>query len=265
MQLLSKIVVVTGGANGIGRALCMRFAAEGAKTVIVADIDLQGALKVARDIEGGEAIQCNVGSEAEVAALVDHVLKHHGQIDLFCNNAGIVVAGGCDVPNHDWHRIWEVNVMSHVYSARAVLPSMLARREGYFLQTASAAGLLSQIGSAPYAVTKHAAVAFAEWLAITYGDLGLKVSLLCPQGVRTNMLDQADAPMRALLEGNALDPSQVAEAVVAGLEKEDFLILPHPEVLDYFRRKAENYDRWLKGMRRLQASTRAVPPPPQAT
>ncbi len=258
MQLLSKIAIVTGGAHGIGRALCMRFGAEGAQAVIVADIDHAAAAEVARDIEGGEAIPCNVASEAEVAALVDQVLKRYGRVDLFCNNAGIGVAGGCDVPNHDWTRIWEINVMAHVYAARAVLPSMLARREGYFLQTASAAGLLSQIGSAPYAVTKHAAVAFAEWLSITYGDLGLKVSVLCPQGVRTNLLEQSDPGIRALLESNALDPNDVAEAVVRGLAEEHFLILPHPEVAEYFRRKATDYDRWLKGMRRLQASIHAI-------
>lgn len=257
MNVLGKTVVVTGGANGIGRALCMRFAAEGAKAVIVADIDHSAAAQVAREIEGGEAIPCNVASESELAALVDHVLKVHGPIDLFCSNAGIGVAGGCDVPNHDWQRIWDVNVMAHIYASRAALPSMLARRQGYFLQTASAAGLLTQIGSAPYAVTKHAAVAFAEWLSITYGDQGIGVSVLCPQGVRTEMLAQSDAPTKALLEGNALDPQDVAEAVVKGLEEEKFLILPHPDVLEYFRRKANDYDRWLRGMRRLQASVRS--------
>jgi NAD(P)-dependent dehydrogenase (short-subunit alcohol dehydrogenase family) len=258
MNVLGKIVVVTGGANGIGRALCMRFAAEGAKVVVVADIDRPAAEEVARDIEGGEAIPCNVASESEAAALVDHVLKVHGPIDLFCNNAGIGVAGGCDVPNHDWQRIWEVNVMAHIFSARAALPSMLARHQGYFLQTASAAGLLSQIGSAPYAVTKHAAVAFAEWLAITHGEDGIGVSVLCPQGVRTSMLERSDVATRALLDGNALDPKDVAQAVVEGLEEEKFLILPHPEVLEYFRRKAGDYDRWLRGMRRLQASVQGI-------
>lgn len=256
MNVLGKTVVVTGGASGIGRALCMRFAAEGAKVVIVADIDHAVSQEVARDIEGGEAIPCNVASEAEVAALVDHVLKVHGPIDLFCNNAGIGVAGGCDVPNHDWQRIWDVNVMAHVFAGRAVLPSMLARKQGYFLQTASAAGLLTQIGSAPYAVTKHAAVAFAEWLSVTYGDHGIGVSVLCPQGVRTAMLESSDARTRALLESNALDPRDVADAVIKGLEEEKFLILPHPDVLEYFRRKAADYDRWLRGMRRLQASVK---------
>lgn len=259
MNVLGKTVVVTGGANGIGRAMCIRFAAEGAKVVIVADLDRAAAAEVAREIEGGEAIPCNVASESEVASLVDHVLKVHGPIDLFCNNAGIGVAGGCDVPNHDWLRTWDVNVMAHIYSARAVLPSMLARRQGYFLQTASAAGLLTQIGSAPYAVTKHAAVAFAEWLAVTYGDHGIGVSVLCPQGVRTNMLEHSDAATRALLDANALEPKDVADAVVQGLTAEKFLILPHPDVLEYFQRKAGDYDRWLRGMRRLQASVQRIP------
>ena len=256
MNLLAKVVVVTGGANGIGRALCERFAAEGAQAVVVADIDERGAQAVAREIEGGEAVGCNVASEAEVAALADGVLKRHGRIDLFCSNAGIGVAGGCDVPNHDWQRIWDINVMAHVFASRAALPGMLARGEGYLLQTVSAAGLLSQIGSAPYAVTKHAALALAEWLSITYGDRGIKVSALCPQGVRTHMLEQADAEARAILDAGAISPEQVAESVIAGLAAEKFLILPHPEVGEYFQRKATDYERWLRGMRRLQATAR---------
>ena len=255
MTLIGKVVVVTGGAHGIGRALCERFAAEGAATVVVADIDHAAAEKVAREMEGGQAVRCNVASEAEVAALVDGVIRQHNRIDLFCSNAGIGVPGGCDAPNHDWDRIWEINVMAHVFACRAVLPSMLARGEGYLLQTVSAAGLLSQIGSAPYAVTKHAALALAEWLAITYGDQGIKVSALCPQGVRTAMLEQSDAQTKAILDAGALTPEQVAEAVVQGLAAGQFLILPHPEVLEYFRRKASDYDWWIRGMRKLQAQT----------
>lgn len=258
MNLLSKIVVVTGGANGIGRAMCERFAAEGAAAVIVADIDEEGAAAVARDIEGGEAVVCDVAAESDTAGLVDRVLKKHGRIDLFCSNAGIAIAGGCDVPNHDWERSWHVNVMAHVYASRAVLPGMLARGDGYFLQTVSAAGLLSSIGSAPYAVTKHAALAFAEWLSITHGDRGIKVSALCPQGVRTKMLEQSDSEARAILHAGAISPEQVAEVVVTGLAAERFLILPHPEAGEYFLRKATDYERWLKGMRRLQASARAA-------
>lgn len=258
MKVLDKIVVVTGGANGIGRALCLRFAAEGARAVIVADVDESGAAEVARAISSGQAATVNVASEGELAALVDAVLKKHGRIDLFCSNAGIGIAGDCYVSDHEWQRIWEVNVMAHVYAARAVLPGMLARGDGYLLQTVSAAGLLSQIGSAPYAVTKHAALALAEWLAITYGDAGLKVSALCPQGVRTNMLERAEFGGGAFLREGALEPEQVAEAVIRGLDQEKFLILPHPEAAEYFRRKATDYDRWLRGMRRLQATVQPL-------
>jgi NAD(P)-dependent dehydrogenase (short-subunit alcohol dehydrogenase family) len=258
MKLLDKIVVVTGGANGIGRALCSRFAAEGARAVIVADIDGAGAAHVARTIPSAEAVTMNVAAEAEVEALVDGALKKHGRIDLFCSNAGIGIAGDVYVSDHEWQRIWQVNVMAHVYAARAVLPGMLARREGYLLQTVSAAGLLSQIGSAPYAVTKHAALALAEWLAITYGDQGLKVSALCPQGVRTNMLERAEFGGGAFLREGALEPEQVAEAVIQGLDEEKFMILPHPETAEFFRRKASDYDRWLRGMRRLQATVQPL-------
>jgi NAD(P)-dependent dehydrogenase (short-subunit alcohol dehydrogenase family) len=213
MQLQDKIVVVTGGAHGIGRALCRRFAAEGARAVVVADIDMQAAREVAAEI-GGWDFEVNMAEESEVQTLVDQVLKKHGQIDLFCSNAGIGVEGDVFVPDREWARIWNINVMAHVYAARAVLPSMLARRDGYLLQTVSAAGLLTQIGSAPYAVTKHAALALAEWLAITHGDQGLKVSALCPQGVKTRMLENAEFGGGTFLLEGALEPDQVAEAVV---------------------------------------------------
>jgi NAD(P)-dependent dehydrogenase (short-subunit alcohol dehydrogenase family) len=169
-------------------------------------------------------------------------------MDLFCSNAGIGTGGGPEATNDAWQRIWEINLMSHVYAARHLVPRMLERGDGYLLNTASAAGLLSQIGSAPYAVTKHAAVAFAEWLSITYGDRGLKVSCLCPQGVRTPMLGDGGA----LLGPTAIEPEECAEAVVSGLRAEEFLILPHPDVREFFRRKGDDYDRWLRGMRRLQ-------------
>ncbi len=257
MKLEGKVVVVTGGGNGIGRALCRRFAAEGAKAVVVADIELEAARKVASEIAGYE-YSVDVASESDIQLLVDDVLKKHGQIDLFCSNAGIGVEGDCEVTNRDWQRIWEINVMAHVYAARCVLPGMLARKEGYLLQTVSAAGLLTQIGSAPYAVTKHGALALAEWLAITYGDQGIKVSALCPQGVKTRMLENAEFGGGTFLLEGALEPEQVAEAVVKGLEEEHFLILPHPEVLEYMRRKAGDYDRWLRGMRRLQANMQPI-------
>ncbi|HYE65425.1 MAG TPA: SDR family oxidoreductase [Pyrinomonadaceae bacterium] len=252
MELRDKVLVVTGGASGIGRALCRRFAAEGARGVVVADVDADGAAQVAAEI-GGLAVETDVGVESEIERLVDRATEAYGPIDLFCSNAGIALAGGIEVSDAEWQRIWQINLMAHVYAARAVLPQMLARGNGYLLQTASAAGLLSQIGSAPYAVTKHAAVAFAEWLAITYGDQGIKVSCLCPQGVRTNMLDGDDKPAPvAFLRDGALQPEAVAEAVVKGLAEERFLILPHPEVAEYVRRKADDPDRWLRAMRHLQ-------------
>ncbi len=252
MELADRVVIVTGGASGIGRALVQRFAAEGVRGIAVADLDAEGASAVA-EAAGSDralAVPTDVSDEAALRHLVAETEDRFGPIDLFCSNAGIATGGGVDATDDQWQQIWDVNVMAHVYAARAVLPGMLARGEGYLLNTASAAGLLTQIGSAPYAVTKHAAVALAEWLAITHGDQGIKVSCLCPQGVRTAMLgDDAGA----LLGPTAIEPEAVAEAVVAGLRAEDFLILPHPEVREYFRRKGDDYERWLKGMRRLQS------------
>lgn len=252
MNVRDKIVVVTGGANGIGRALCRRFAAEGAKAVVVADIEREPARRVAVEI-GGWDISADVSSESDVQMLADEVLRRYGQIDLFCSNAGAGVEGDCCAPDRDWLRSWEVNVMGHVYAARAVLPGMLARREGYLLQTVSAAGLLTMLGSAPYTVTKHAALGLAEWLSITYGDQGIKVSALCPMGVNTRMLEGAEFGGGTFLLDDAIEPDEVAEAVIRGLEAERFLIAPHPKLLEHLRRKAEDYDRWLAGMRRLQA------------
>jgi NAD(P)-dependent dehydrogenase (short-subunit alcohol dehydrogenase family) len=249
MRTNGKTVVVTGGGNGIGRALARRFAAEGARKMIVADVDAAAAEKVACEI-GGEWARVDVADEAQVRRLVEQ----SGDIDLFCSNAGISVAGGVDVPDAEWERIWAINVKAHLYAARAVLPRMLERGGGYLLHTVSAAGLLTQIGSAPYSVTKHAALALAEWIAITYGDRGIKVSCLCPQGVRTNMLLGAERSPASFLVPGSVSPEVVADAVVKGLAEERFLILPHPEVAEYFRRKASDYDRWLHGMRRLQAS-----------
>jgi NAD(P)-dependent dehydrogenase (short-subunit alcohol dehydrogenase family) len=255
VDLSGRVVVVTGGASGIGRALVERFAGEGAKAVVVADIDGPGAESVAKGV-GGLGIQTNVGVEADVTRLVARTVDTYGRVDLFCSNAGIFIHGGEEVIDADWRRILDVNVMAHVYAARAVLPAMLARGEGYFLSTVSAAGLLSQIGSAPYAVTKHAALAFSEWLSITYGDRGLRVSCLCPQGVRTAMLGDASTP--SFLHEGALEPEAVAEVAVEGVRNERFLLLPHPEVATYFGRKASDYERWLRGMRRLNASVKAA-------
>jgi NAD(P)-dependent dehydrogenase (short-subunit alcohol dehydrogenase family) len=228
---------------------------------MVADLDADGARRVAEEI-GGTAVSTNVAVEADLQALVARTVDAHGPIDLFCSNAGIAIGGGVEVPDEDWQRIWEINTMAHVYAARAVLPGMLARGEGYLLNTASAAGLLTNLGAAPYAVTKHAAVALAEWLSITHGDAGIKVSVLCPQGVRTPMLlggaDAGEDAANMLLAG-AIEPEQVADAVVEGLRAETFLILPHPEVRDFIQRKAADYDRWLRGMRKLQARVMGGP------
>jgi NAD(P)-dependent dehydrogenase (short-subunit alcohol dehydrogenase family) len=255
MTVKDKVVVVTGGADGIGRALCRRFAAEGARAIVVADINAEGAEATASEV-GGWAMPADVSREADIVRLVDAVTERHGAVDLFCSNAGIIIEGGVETPDDEWQAIWGVNVLAHLYAARAVLPGMLARGGGYLLQTVSAAGLLSQIGSAPYAVTKHAALGLAEWLAITHGDQGIRVSVLCPQGVRTNMLLRPRPGGESFLMAGAITPEQVADAAVQGLADERFLILPHPEVAEYFRRKASDYDRWLRGMRRLQASIR---------
>jgi NAD(P)-dependent dehydrogenase (short-subunit alcohol dehydrogenase family) len=220
--------------------------------VIVADIDPDGAWAVAREI-GGMAIRCDVSDETEVAQLVEKAHIAKGRIDIFCSNAGIGVGGGPEAANAEWQRIWDVNVMAHVYVARHVLPGMFARKEGYILGTVSAAGLLNHMFAAPYGVTKAAALSFFEWLSIAHGDEGIRVSCLCPQGVKTDMLAAERRQGLEFLTDSALEPEQVAEIVLQGLRDEKFLILPHPEVGDYFNRKAADYDRWLKGMRRLRA------------
>ena len=250
MDIKDKVAIVTGGASGIGRAMAARFISEGAEQVIIADLQEEQLHSVAEEI-GAIAIKTDVANEAEVINLIRHVEHEYGRIDLLCNNAGIGVGGGPETPNSDWQRIWEINVMAHVYATRAALPEMLRRGDGYILNTASAAGLLTQIGSAPYAVTKHAAVAYAEWLAITYGGRGIKVSALCPQAVRTAMTANSVNGGVAGIDG-MMEPEQLCDTVMKVLAEESFLILPHPEVLTYMQRKTSDYDRWLSGMKRLQ-------------
>ncbi|MDZ4867210.1 MAG: SDR family oxidoreductase [Alphaproteobacteria bacterium] len=253
MQLKDKIIVVTGAASGIGRAMAERFAKEGAKRIVCADLNGAGAKAVADKI-GGVSFATNVAKEDDIRHLIDSVERDVGPIDLFCSNAGIGVRGGAEAANDDWQRIWDINVMAHVWAARHLVPRMIARGGGYLLNTSSAAGLLSQIGSAPYAVTKHAAVGLAEWLAITHGDQGIKVSVLCPQAVRTAMTAGNEGGV-ASIDG-MMEPEPVAEACVRAIEAEDFLVLPHPEVLEYMRRKTGDYNRWIAGMQKLNRKYR---------
>jgi len=250
VKLEGACVVVTGGAGGIGKALARRFLQEGARAVVVSDV-APDALDAVADEIGATAIVCDVRDEDAIRALIDATEAEHGPIDLFCSNAGVAVLGGVDAPLDAWQLSFDVNIHAHIKTARILVPRMLERGGGYLLQTASAAGLLTQLGSAPYAVTKHAAVAFAEFLAITYGDRGLKVSVLAPQAVRTAMTAGVPGGGVAGVDG-MLEPDDVAGVVVEGLDAERFLILPHPQVLDYLRRKADDYDRWIAGMRRLQ-------------
>jgi NAD(P)-dependent dehydrogenase (short-subunit alcohol dehydrogenase family) len=254
VELAGKVVVVTGGGNGIGAGMVRRFVREGAK-VVAADLAGDAVTRVADEV-GALSFIADVSVEEDMKALVDHAETELGPIDLFCSNAGIGPSGGVDMPNEMWQKIWEINTMSHVYAARACLPGMLARGEGYLLQTVSAAGLLTNLGAAAYSVTKHAALALAEWISVTYGDRGIKVSALCPQFVQTDLLrDLAGDPAVAQwVRGSTIEVDDVAEAVVRGLADERFLILPHPEVETFFQRKATDYDRWLAGMRKLQAS-----------
>lgn len=255
MELKDKVAVVTGGGNGIGKALCERFASEGAALVVVADREQESAQAVA-DAVGGRAFTVDVRDEGQIKAMVDSVVASEGRVDLFCSNAGIIAGDGpqwwaSSAPDETWQAMWEIHVMSHVWAARACLPSMLERGSGYFLNTASAAGLLNQVGDAAYSTTKHAAVGFAEALAITHGDDGIGVSCLCPQAVATRMIGAVEDGGTAGVDG-VLSAADVAEAVVQGLAEEKFLILPHPEVATYRERKTADYDRWLGGMRKLR-------------
>jgi NAD(P)-dependent dehydrogenase (short-subunit alcohol dehydrogenase family) len=250
MEIRGKVAVVTGGASGIGSALAKRFAADGAKGVVVADVNLEQAQAVAREI-GGVAVRCDVSREADIQALVATAREHFGQVDIFMSNAGILGRlGGFELEDELWDKMWQVHGMAHVWAARAVVPEMVERGEGYFLVTASAAGLLNIVESAPYGVTKHAAVAFAEWLRIAYGRRGVRVSCLCPQSVRTGMT--ANGTGSAGVDG-VLTAEQVAADVVVVMRDEGFLVLPHPEVAKYFQAKGQDYERWLGGMQKLYA------------
>lgn len=250
VQLAGSAVVITGGGNGIGAAMARKFAGLGAR-VVLADVDTEAVQRVAAEV-GGLAVPGDAASEDGVRALVDAALGEHGRIDLFCANAGISRGGGPEADEAAWADSWETNVMAHVRAARAVLPHWLERGQGHFLATVSAAGLLTMLGAAPYSVTKHAALGFAEWLAITYADRGITVQALCPQGVRTNMLGSSGSAGKVLLDEGALEPEQVADVVADSLDSVEFLVLPHPEVADYYALRAAQPQRWQAGMRKLQ-------------
>jgi NAD(P)-dependent dehydrogenase (short-subunit alcohol dehydrogenase family) len=260
VELAGRHVVVTGAGSGIGRALARRIAAEGARAVVLADLDLPSVEAVAGEI-GGIAVRTDVSRESDLQALITQAHDAHGPIDLFCSNAGVAgPSGGPEAPDEEWQRVWEINVLAHVRAARALVPEMVARGEGYLLNTASAAGLLTQVSAIAYSATKHAAVAVAEWLAINYGDAGIKVSCLCPQAVQTPLLELAleDAVGAVpLLAGGVLEPADVAEAAIIGIREERFLILPHEEVAKYMALKGAQPERWLNGMRKLVRQARS--------
>lgn len=255
MELKDKGIVVTGAASGIGKALVERFAREAPKFIVCADLNEAGARQVAeaqKATHEGLVVThaaVNVGVEEEIKGLIEDTEDSLGSIDLFCSNAGILKSGGLDTPNDQWQLIWDVNVMAHVWAARHMVPRMSARGGGYLLNTASAAGLLNQVGAAPYGVTKHAAVSLAEWISMTHGDEGIKVSVLCPQAVRSEMTKGLEDHV-ASIDG-MLEPEPVADACVDAIRAETFLVLPHKTVADYIKFKASDYDKWLGGMRRL--------------
>jgi NAD(P)-dependent dehydrogenase (short-subunit alcohol dehydrogenase family) len=262
VELAGRVVVVTGAGSGIGRALCVEFAQSGAGVVVCVDLSQDQARITAELVQraGGRGIPqaADVARESDVRSVVHRVTEEFGRVDIFCSNAGLTTAGGVETLDSEWHRIFDVNVMAHVYAARALLPQMIERGEGYLVNTASAAGLLTNLGAVTYSVTKHAAVALAEWLAITHGDAGVRVSCFCPQGVDTPMLRDVGSlrggvAQRAVeLAGAVISPEQAAAAVVAGVREDRFLIVTHPEVRGYMERRAADTDRWIAGMRRIQ-------------
>jgi len=250
LELKDKIIVVTGAASGIGRAMAIRFKAEGAKQVVAVDINIDGAEATA-ELIGGVAMSADVSKEEDIQRVIEATEDTIGPIDLFCSNAGVGMAESINSANKEWQMSWDINVMSHVYASRHLLPRMISRGGGYFLNTSSAAGLLNQIGGAAYGVTKHAAVGFGEWLAIHHQHQGIKVSMLCPQAVRTPMTDNDNDATAAAASNGMIEPEELCDTVVEGLRSETFMILPHPVVLDYMRNKTSNYDRWIGGMNKL--------------
>jgi NAD(P)-dependent dehydrogenase (short-subunit alcohol dehydrogenase family) len=256
VDLKDKIVVITGGGNGIGKAMAIRFKAAGAKHIVVADLDTNGANAVANEVNGS-AERVDVSNEGDIENLISQTEENIGPIDLFCSNAGIAKADSLDAPNDEWQLIWEVNVMSHMFAARHLVPRMIKRGGGYLLNTCSAAGLLNQIGGVAYGVTKHAAVGLGEWIALTHAHQGIRVSLLCPQAVRTAMTSgdaMNNKGVAAAAADGMIEAEVLAESVIEGLTEERFLILPHPEVAEYMRRKTTDYDRWIRGMNRFHQS-----------
>lgn len=254
MELAGKVVVVTGGASGIGAAMCRRFAAEQPAGIVVADLQEDKAQVVADEV-GGIAVGADLGTAEGVAGVVEAARTEHGRIDLYCSNAGVAFGGSAEASDADWNASWEVNVLAGVRAARLLVPEWQERGEGYFFTTVSAAGLLNHVFAAPYAATKAAALSFAEHLAIAYGDDGIRVSALCPQGVRTPMLE---TDRSGFLDPNAIEPEEVAEVAVEAIRDERFLVLPHPEVAEYSARRGQDHDRWIGGMRRLRGKIAAV-------
>ncbi len=253
MQISGATIVVTGGASGIGKAMSRRFVEHGAAVVYVVDLDGPGAAAVADEI-GGVGVELNVTDEAAIVNLIEQIERDHGPIDLWCGNAGIGANGGVELDDDVWNANWNVNVLAHVKACRHLIPRWIARGSGHLLITASAAGLLTNLGTAPYAVTKHGAVAFAEWVRITHGNDGVGVSCLCPQGVRTPMTEaDGELAIEVVKAMGMIEPEEVADAVVAGLAEDAFLILPHPEVAQFEQRRAGDRERWLQGMQKLQA------------
>lgn len=258
MDVKNRVIVVTGGASGIGRAMCQRFAKAGAKGVVVADLNADGAEAVAEEI-GGLGVGCDVGTESGVNDLVRQAEERLGPIEIFCSNAGIASGGDpLEVPLDEWQRQWDVNLMAHVYAVRAVLPGMLERGEGYLVHTASMAGILTTHGNVHYAVSKHAVVGLAEWLSVTYHNRGIRTSCLAPLGVRTPMLGDPDSTWAKMAAGEIREPEEVAEQVLEAIGEERFLILTDPQAQTWMDGKAQDLDRWLRGMRRLQEKMEAM-------